>query len=161
MAPHCQFVSLWSATLCLSNSLGCLEISMGSLWLTTQLNVTHPCYWKPHLAPRDGALRLCVPHYWKCSSGSPSWIPGSFLCIRFPHHPSQSTPISVISAHTLSLYLVSSLHLIPPDTCPQFAHKSYSISPYQGDPCNPPSHFSLPNFSGSTDCRLVMYLFND
>lgn len=60
--------SLQRATFCLSNSLGCLEISMGNMfgefpWATTQLNATQCCHWKLFLAIRDAQSRLYISHY--------------------------------------------------------------------------------------------------
>ena len=51
-------VSLWRATHPIGSSLGCLEISTGSLWPATQLDVTQSWYWKLHLMTRDGQLGL-------------------------------------------------------------------------------------------------------
>lgn len=54
-------VTLQRATLCLSNSLSCLQISMGPHWAKTQLNATQSWHWKPCLETRDGLI-FCNSH---------------------------------------------------------------------------------------------------
>lgn len=114
-------VSLWRATFCLSKSLGCLKISMGTPCPTTQLNATYSFHWKPCLATRDGLLRLCISHYQEYSLGH---------FHRFPHNLPNDPQFQLSPPCTLSILLIPHpfhSHLHPALPRPS-THKIYSIS---------------------------------
>lgn len=54
-------ITLQRTTLCLSNSLSSLQISMGPHWAKTQLKATQSWHWKPCLETRDGLI-FCYSH---------------------------------------------------------------------------------------------------
>lgn len=82
-------ISLWRAAYSLGNSLGCLEVSMGPLWHTTQLEVTHSWYSELHLVTREVQLGRCLPHYFEILFRSISYMhifQQASNYIRFPYY---------------------------------------------------------------------------
>lgn len=130
---------------------------MGSPWLTTQTNVSSPSIGSltclQNMADSGPYPLLLV------LTSSPSLIPRSFHCIRFPHFfPSASQfqlfPHSLPLSHPWNLIL-----LTPVPTYTQSTHKTYSISPSQRFHVSSVEYSILPNFSGFVDCSLsIIYL---
>lgn len=82
------------------------------------------------------------------------YLPSSPVPPPFGHH-SSNTSLSNISS-CISLFNPISLHYATWSSlsCPPLStNKIHSISPYHGHQCMHPSPSSIPNFTGSTDCR--------
>lgn len=117
---------MWRAIYCIDNMLSYLEVSMGYLWPTSQLDVAHFQYCKFGLVARNIQLGLC-PHHphitWRFYLDflKHVYILGSFYCVRFPYYllmtlnfnriyPYPLPPLSFLSS---SLFVLVSVTTTP------------------------------------------------
>lgn len=124
-------LSLQKSIFWLSNSLGCLMISMVSSWPTPQSDVTLCHHWKTCMAIRNGQLSYVFPITKQSSLGSHSQIPESSHYSRCPCHPQMplfSTPSPSFRHSLIPPYLPS----------PNFPF----LSPHA--PCLPMKHALFP-----------------
>lgn len=149
MGPHCQFVAINPLP---QQQLWLSRAYHGTTSINNSIDATQFCYWKPHLATREGHFRFHIHHYQESSLGSSSNIWISFhITSKCP------SPAPTISSHIPFLHLIYSTwshsplqsHLLPLRPW----NRSFLIPGRFMHPADP---FSSSNLSGSMDYTLVL-----